>query len=102
MLKQIKEQALTHQCGGLNRSYYLNELFQHMASECTEAQKICPNCREEFLEAKDCFKHIKKNCEIVALECDACNKVLPRHKFKEHICYLKTAAFREVIALKLS
>ena len=102
MKKQINEQAMTHKCGGETRSYFMNELFQHMATECTEGKKICPNCRMEFAQAKECYQHIKKHCEIVALECDTCNKVLPRHKFKEHICYLKTSAFREVIELKLS
>jgi len=80
--------------------YKISELFTHMRLDCPKRKKTCPHCMLEFQNTEECFTHLKENCEHVQVQCDTCNKLYSRARFRQHVCYLKTGNFREVINRK--
>lgn len=49
------------------KTYKISDLMRHMETDCPKKRKVCPNCREEFKSELDCYNHIKKDCEVVAV-----------------------------------
>jgi len=72
----------------------------HLASDCQLKFNICPSCKLTLESSTAASEHIQKDCPEVLIECDTCSKSLPRGKFRDHICYVKYANFRDVIELK--
>ena len=72
----------------------------HLTSDCKLKLNICPSCKLTLDSETAALEHIEKDCPEVPIQCDTCSKSLPRGKFREHICYIKHANFRDVIELK--
>jgi hypothetical protein len=72
----------------------------HLASDCKLKFNICPSCKLTLESEAATSEHIQKDCPEVPIQCDTCSKSWPRAKFREHICYVKYANFRDVIELK--
>ena len=86
--------------GYTEKNYSLAQLFTHLASDCKLKLTICPSCKLTLESATATSDHISKDCPEVPIQCDTCSKSLARGKFREHICYIKHANFRDVIELK--
>jgi len=92
--------GVSGQEGYTEKTYSLAQLFMHLAGDCKLKFNICPSCKLTLESDTATAEHIQKDCPEVPIECDTCSKSWPRGKFREHICYVKYANFRDVIELK--
>lgn len=79
------------------QKYKVADLFTHLRFDCRKNQKECPLCKVQFDNAADCHHHIKAICDLVEIQCDTCDHMFLRKKFKKHICYHRSNNFRTVI-----